>query len=164
MARPKRQKIYKNTSALEFTFTSEVSIVKAHRAKEKQYQEIIQALEEQGWKVELHIIIMGVKGWMPTHTWEALGKLGITKFRRQQLYKELSRLAVNSLISCINTRRKLESRGAREGTNKTESGFVRFNTDRAKEKKEKRQTKYTTSNQKKNKNWRKQAQPKKGEG
>jgi hypothetical protein len=115
---------------VEFTFTSEQSMVKAQLAKLRQYKEITEALEKNGWKVLLHTLVMGVRGWMPQHTWEELGRLGISKAKRKELYNKLSRLAVNSLISCVNTRRKMEVRGNREKTNKVESGFVRFTNDR----------------------------------
>ena len=144
---------------LEFTFTSEQSVAKAYAAKLRQYKEVMEALKAEGWKVELHVIIMGVRGWMPEHTWEALGQLGMSKSARQKLYEKLSELAVTSLIACVNTRRRLEARGEKDGTNKTTSGFVRFISDQ-------KETKARTKQQEREQEHggRKRRQPRKGEG
>ena len=146
---------------IEFTFTSERSMLRAERAKIKQYQEVMESIKKNGWRVELHTLIMGVRGWMPEHTWEGLGRLGVPKSRRQALYEKLSRLANTALISSINTRRKLEVRGDREKSNKTDSGFVRFINNRKEqrnaERKMAKQTKQTAG-------YKNRLRPKKGEG
>ena len=144
---------------IEFTFTSEQAVPRAYARKTKQYKEIIETLTKNGWRVELHVLIMGVRGWMPQHTWDALGRLGVTKSRRQALYEGLSRRAVNALIACNNARRKWEVRGHRDQTNKTESGFVRFRTDQIERRKEKLKERKTAE-----KGYRNKKRPKKGEG
>ena len=144
---------------IEFTFTSEVSVAAAYAAKLAQYKEIIDALKQNGWRVQLHVLPMGVRGWMPEHTWDALGRLGVSRSRRQDLYERLSRLAVNSLTAINNTRRMLEIRGERDKTNKTKSGFHRFLQDKTEQAKLKRQENRTQAA-----GYRNRRRPRKGEG
>jgi len=148
---------------IEFTFTSEVSVAAAYAAKLAQYKEIIDTLTQNGWRVQLHILPMGVRGWMPEHTWDALGRLGVSRSRRQDLYERLSRLAVNSLTSINNTRRMLEIRGERDKTNKTNSGFQRFLQDKTEQAKLKRQEK-RQENRTQAAGYRNKRRPRKGEG
>ena len=67
-------------------------MLRAQRNKINQYKEVMAALKAGGWRTELHTLVMGVRGWMPQHTWDALGRLGVPKRRRQALYERLSRL------------------------------------------------------------------------
>ena len=134
-------------------------MTKAYAAKQKQYMEVLEALKKNGWRVELHTLIMGVRGWMPEHTWEELGRLGVAKRRRQALYEDLSRRANEALITINSTRRRLELRGKRDETNKTESGFVRFTRDAIEKRKEKIQERKSAE-----KGYRNKKRPRKGEG
>ena len=93
---------------------------------------------------------------MPEHTWDALGKLGIGKAARQNLYGRLSKLAINSFISCVNTRRREETRGSRDGKLKCESGYVRVMKDKADKSKEARKERTA--------GYRNKKRPRKGEG
>ena len=134
-------------------------MIKAQRAKIKQYKEIIAAIRKAGFKVVLHTLIMGVRGWMPEHTWNELGRLGIPRVRRKKLYESLSRLAVQALVSSINLRRKLETRGDWQNTNKYKSGYVEFRETIANARRE------AKAKQKSDKaRMRSRIRPKKGEG
>ena len=101
---------------------------------------------------------MGVRGWMPKHTWDEMGCLGISKKTRKAIYSQLSILSVNSLVTCINTRRQEEKRGDRDNTNKVKSGYVRYLDDKKELRKEKEQETKSAAG------YRNKKRPKKGEG
>jgi hypothetical protein len=101
---------------------------------------------------------MGVRGWMPIHTWEEMGRLGITKAARKKLYTQMSILALNSLVTCVNTRRKQETVGQQDGSNINQSGYVRYMEDKNEEKREQKEKKKHEAG------YRVRQRPKKGEG
>ena len=94
---------------IEYTCTSEAYLDQAAINKHTQHEEIVTALSNKGWKVKLHIIIMGVRGWMPTNTWNELDILGIPPRRRAKLELHLSRLNIRRGVEIIWTRAKLET-------------------------------------------------------
>ena len=100
------------------------------RKKEKQYKEITEKLERNGFKWKLHIIVMGVRGWMPNHTWEAMSGAGLANKTRKILEQKLSELAVVQLHAIWLARRGAEVRRNKKGTLLCESGFIRHKKDK----------------------------------
>ena len=95
---------------LEYTCTSEAYLDQAAANKREQHKEIVQHLRNQGFIVQLHVLIMGVRGWMPEQTWSALETLGVAPMRRKKLYTKLSRLNTRRSVEIIWTRAALEQK------------------------------------------------------
>jgi hypothetical protein len=93
---------------LEFTCTSEAYIDEATANKHKQHEEIVAHLRSNGWNVKLHVIVMGVRGWMPTATWDSLETLDVKGKRRQNLYLHLSRTIIRRSVEIVWLRPHLE--------------------------------------------------------
>ena len=104
---------------LEYTCTSEAYLDQAAANKREQHKEIVQHLRNQGFIVQLHVLIMGVRGWMPELTWTALETLGVAPMRRKKLYTKLSRLNIRRSVEIIWTRAALEQKMKRRTNDPT---------------------------------------------
>ena len=69
--------------------------------KSRKYQDTINELASQGWKVNFHVIILGTLGEITTNTRDTLNKLGVVNRHLDTLLRGLHSTATRYMNACI---------------------------------------------------------------
>jgi hypothetical protein len=93
----------------DVTVASENAIADAVTRKLTQYIELMDHAAGIGLKASLHVIVVGCRGFMPHHTHAALTDLGIRPNAKWKLEVKSCRIARETAVGLVWTRRHLES-------------------------------------------------------
>ena len=93
---------------IDVTYTSEASVLNAIQNKFAQYKELIDLVTRLGIKWTLHVIPLGVRGFIPHHTTKALTEIGMRSKERAVFKLAVSRMAKESAVGIVWSRRREE--------------------------------------------------------
>ena len=93
---------------IDVTFTSEESVLNTIQNKFTQYKELIDLVTRLGIKWTLHVIPLGVRGFIPHHTTKALADIGLRSAERTAYKIAVGRMAKESAVGLVWSRRKAE--------------------------------------------------------
>ena len=74
---------------------------KREQEKLTKYEDTLSELRSAGWDPELHVIILGTLGEIPTKVMDILHKFGVTGVRAEQTIRDLHLNAINWMDKCI---------------------------------------------------------------
>ena len=92
----------------DVTVVGEWRVAEAIRNKKKQYENLLKLAEDLGFKAKLHVIPVGVRGFMPVHTKRALKDLGVRLKDRKVFETKAGRIAKQSGVGIAWARRRSE--------------------------------------------------------
>ena len=98
----------KTAHYFDVTVTSENSVFEAITKKLEQYREPIAIAERNGYKAILHVIPIGVRGFIPHHTHRALNDLGLRPAEIHQFETDVGRITKEASVGLVWSRRRTE--------------------------------------------------------
>jgi ribonuclease HI len=98
----------KHIDFFDVTVTSEKSVRQAIRRKRRQYVDLIAQAEALGYTATLHVLPIGVRGFIPHYTSAGLQELGIRSTDRKTLETAISRITRQACVGLLWTRRRTE--------------------------------------------------------
>lgn len=96
---------------IEVTYGSHTRYIDKIVEKTGQHDRLMDALRSEGWKVQYHIVVLGVAGTIFNNTVKILDDLQIPPAPRQTTLHALNRLAVQKIHEILVCRRRLEHEG-----------------------------------------------------
>jgi hypothetical protein len=108
---------------VDVTVTSESNVAEAIKRKKAQYEGLLAYCKSRNIKAHLHVIPVGLRGFIPHHTTKALTDLGLNGKARLEWERKVGRLLKESCVGLLWSRRAAEMA---LGNAHLVSGFYRY--------------------------------------